>query len=412
MSCESGAWGAFSGSQALDVCGLTDDGTEGAIMWREYVELHNAMRKRLQSGDAEVPSLIYECSDEHCGGWGFGDVANGLASTMYFAIMSKRAFFVKLDRNGQDVLQLLDMPHIDVRLPAKLEGRLRDGSCERLVAPFRRVQDVLGRELAPPCTVVQSNTHPASQLWSHGSLDGRKIVSLPDNVDAFSTTALTQIQPEYATGCAFNFLFRPSARFLSVAEASERRMRGRPYVAVHARLPDRWSDKLPAWSSADGKTRPEDELEAAVQGLLRCANSTGWRLHSDGAFGIYFASSDPLARQAASSVGARIGLPVHMSDEEPEHALHASAFESYMVDLWMLMHASGMVRSALFAFGGASSFSRLAVEVALMPWSRAVAEKVVAERVERVAAERMAAEKAAKAAEERARAAENLWWTP
>ena len=39
MSCESGAWGAFSGSQALDVCGLTNDGTEGAIMWREYVEL-------------------------------------------------------------------------------------------------------------------------------------------------------------------------------------------------------------------------------------------------------------------------------------------------------------------------------------------------------------------------------------
>mmetsp|Transcript_28864 Transcript_28864/g.92482 ORF Transcript_28864/g.92482 Transcript_28864/m.92482 type:complete len:453 (+) Transcript_28864:33-1391(+) len=321
MQCGPAGWGVF-GSRSWEVCGLARTASDHAAPWKSYAEHHRRLRARLDAGEA-VRTLVYECSDAHCGGWGFADVTNGLASTLYFAMMSERAFFVRWDRNDLDMLDLLDANDIDVRLPPTLLATLsRSSECHRLVAPFGRVESVIGGDLDPQCVVVQSNFHPASQFWRSAEVGGRKVTQIRADIDAFSRAQLAEVQPEYATGCAFNFLFRPSERLLAAlgADAADAADAADPHLAMHARLPDTWRSG-----------RAADAMEAAmkqhVQRMLECGNATAWRLRPAGGLRLFFASSSDAAREASRAAASRLGLPLSMSDAPPVHALRSGAFE-------------------------------------------------------------------------------------
>lgn len=331
-----------------------NESTGRASMWQQYATMHNKTRDDLMRGNPNHGKLLmWHCFDEEtCGGT--GDQFKGIASALYFAILSNRTLFINWNRNGKDMADIFPPQSIDWQVPHSLQI-----SCEEQ-GSFN-VQDSSGRGLITalesdaPCLSMNTNWDPDSFLTSLAMGTSRELR------DPVSKT--------YLTGCAAHFLFSFQTAYQDLAANVRLLMPGQltkppvQYVAVHLRFPD---------AVFAGKVSIH---KAVVNDALHCASLLGSKLFGvNDNWGIFFSSDSTVARELAWS--SAFSARVFETDLEPMHSDLNKTASSDVIwhslgDELLIARAQGVIQcDSRMDHCHNSGFSRVAGQLGFIPLSR------------------------------------------
>lgn len=285
-------------------------------------------------------------------------------------MVSHRAFFVRWERFGTNVLELFGAGSVDVRPPSKLRCTEQkplvwsDVQSRGAAAVDRAVGSLLQHTGGPnDCLLLGSNLAPENMNWAESTPFGKAFGGL--------------IQPGYLRGCAHNFLFRPSAAWITVRDRhrpSINQCGGRapaPHVGIHIRLGDDFRASV---------KKPEQVKQA-----ITCAKAVGTEIFGpmlqDGrlAWWIAFVADSGQARTLAAQEARIQGLtnlfstpakPVH-SDKPPlAFQKNRSRAREVLFEIWE--DEAILADSAALVSGGRwrSGFAEAAAQIGQIPSKR------------------------------------------
>eukprot|EP00928_Gymnodinium_smaydae_P004814 TRINITY_DN11648_c0_g1_i1.p1 TRINITY_DN11648_c0_g1~~TRINITY_DN11648_c0_g1_i1.p1 ORF type:complete len:222 (+),score=31.96 TRINITY_DN11648_c0_g1_i1:172-837(+) len=171
--------GPYSGTYQQKCMPKAEDISE----FQQYARFHKTCRT---NPDCLSKALVWQCEDsDFCGG--LGDEILGLATTMYIAMATKRPFFVKWKRMGNDMLNFFTANKIDVRAPDSVS------TCKRTSIIDNSNYEEVWKQIsaAEGCRIWTTNV----QL--HGLVN--------NNVLRNHYPVMEHVKYETAVGCSMNY---------------------------------------------------------------------------------------------------------------------------------------------------------------------------------------------------------------
>eukprot|EP00928_Gymnodinium_smaydae_P004815 TRINITY_DN11648_c0_g1_i2.p1 TRINITY_DN11648_c0_g1~~TRINITY_DN11648_c0_g1_i2.p1 ORF type:complete len:240 (+),score=32.09 TRINITY_DN11648_c0_g1_i2:54-722(+) len=171
--------GPYSGTYQQKCTPQADDIAE----FEQYAEFHKTCRT---NPACLSNAVVWQCEDsDSCAG--LGDEIRGIVATMYMAMASKRPFFVRWKRMGNDMLNFFTANKIDVRAPDSVS------TCKRTSIIDNSNYEEVWKQIsaAEGCRIWTTNV----QL--HGLVN--------NNVLRNHYPVMEHVKYETAVGCSMNY---------------------------------------------------------------------------------------------------------------------------------------------------------------------------------------------------------------
>jgi len=337
----------------FEVCSTRHPGLDEPSHWVSYTQLHREVRKDIEQNLSEKARiLIY---DSHSGG--FGDQCNGVSTSLYLAMLTKRALFVNWTHGDTDYGDFFGNNALNLTLPLNFRGnctRARVSGAERWGGIYADILD------AAPCLIIRTNMPPSIML---DILEG-----------TVYNMSGTIVPKTHAVGCAMRYLFSFETAYSSIEDhvrlvmSRDNGLIPAQYLGVHMRF-------------GDGSFKGEissNTTRKLVADAIGCAIRLGHHIFkANDEWGIFFASDSPSAREFAMSDQRAVVMvlsagPCHSSS----HLSNGSrcSLWGFMGDQLMLQQARGAVHCGEFGHAWSkvglcrpSGFSIVAAEISLVP---------------------------------------------
>lgn len=335
---------------------------DGGRLWTEYEQLQRTENARV---------LVYDY-----GSWpttpGLGNQFRGISVAFYVAMITKRAFKINWHQS-QVAPNKIDWRLANGNLPkgCKDMGHYGKGggvNCTRKESCNESRSELLHE--TTPCITLLTNAMPS--IWFEHMARG------PDSA-LLDPVNQAVAKPEFALGCAMNFLFDFS-RFEKALAAERRKKRtGTPivpssYIALHMR----WGDdhlKSPLWLAPVEKEK--------ARAALACAKALGDGLFTKGEpWKVFVASDSSASRSYALEAAKQLNMSVYENEFAPMRAAESATKEkdgwSSWGDFLTLARVAGLVSAggdhSAAGYGGVltngfSDYSQIPAQYQFLPFT-------------------------------------------
>lgn len=301
----------------------------------EYASFHRRCRS---DPGCLSKALIWQCGKhDSCGG--LGDEIRGLVFTFYVAMITKRPFFVRWHRMGQNMLEFFEINGIDVHPPVEVPLACPVRTSLFFDVNAKADMSALVKEAAAStgCDTWVTNV---CIMWFVKLVQGM----LP---------ALKALRPDFFIGCAMNFMFNPMALTNEDLANFDDKLPAK-FTAIHLRCEDK--------AMVAGGSPRADEAHR-VERSLQCAKKIG-------AESVAFVTCSETAKVLAKEEAQKLGLRVLTSRRQARHIdfdhqnLSSRALRGALwSDFVMLQHADSLVFGT---FEGFSGFAKIASSMGLL----------------------------------------------
>mmetsp|Transcript_38431 Transcript_38431/g.109975 ORF Transcript_38431/g.109975 Transcript_38431/m.109975 type:complete len:382 (-) Transcript_38431:360-1505(-) len=304
----------------FEVCSTRHLGLDEPSHWVSYRQLHREACKDVEQNLSDKARILI--FDSHDGG--FGDQSNGLSTSLYLAMLTRRALFVNWTHEDTDFGAFLGNNALNLALPLNFRGnctRARTSGNKHWGGIYADILD------EAPCLIIHTNMPPSIMLEI-----------LEGTVYNMSGTIVPKT---HAVGCAMRYLFSFETAYSSI-EDHVRLVMSRDngpipaqYLGVHMRFGDG------SFEGSNGSNTTRKLVADAIGCAIRLGHQT---FEANDDWGIFFASDSPSAREIAISDQRAMVImvstgPCHTSSHH-SNGLPCSLW-GFMGDQLMLQRARG-----------------------------------------------------------------------